>query len=241
MLGFIKTLTMTLVLSIMLSGCEDKSVASSENLTEAINSELSKQIIWMALPGASVTEGTVSFPFVIVDPYNSKNSENSYAGKTEYLKKVIAYAKLLERHNVLKLTEDVFTITAPFRGSVRAFGYTVKYNQDLLRTIQTTPFYGLSKAQIGTVKLKDIINSTSVFEIEGEKCIDITFSIEMDQKLDCIDDEILEESSITEDISNLRTTYRLTLDESAKRWVVKDPSPLQMDSVKKFFKSLIDG
>lgn len=72
MLGFIKTLTLTLVFSTILCGCEDKSVASSENLTEAINSELSKQIIWMALPGSSVIEGTVSAPFVIVDPYNSK-------------------------------------------------------------------------------------------------------------------------------------------------------------------------
>ena len=44
MLGFIKTLTLTLVFSTILCGCEDKSVASSENLTEAINSELSKQI-----------------------------------------------------------------------------------------------------------------------------------------------------------------------------------------------------
>ena len=79
MLGFIKTLTLTLVFSTILCGCEDKSVASSENLTEAINSELSKQIIWMALPGSSVTEGTVSAPFVIVDPYNSKNSETNYA------------------------------------------------------------------------------------------------------------------------------------------------------------------
>lgn len=241
MLGFIKTLTLTLVFSTILCGCEDKSVASSENLTEAINSELSKQIIWMALPGSSVTEGTVSAPFVIVDPYNSKNSETNYAGKKDYLKRVIDYAKLLERHKSLKLTEDSFTISAPFIGSVRAFGYTVKYNQDLLRTIQTTPFYGLSKAQAGTVELKDIINSTTVFEKDGEKCIDITFSIKMSQKLDCIDDEILESSAITEEISSLRTTYRLVLDENAKRWIVRDPAPLQLDPVKKFFKFLIDG
>jgi len=63
----------------------------------------------------------------------------------------------------------------------------------------------------------------------------------MSQKLDCIDDEILESSTITEEVSSLRTTYRLVLDESAKRWVVRDPAPLQMDPVKKFFKSLIDG
>ena len=241
MSGFIKTLAMTLVFSTLLCGCEAKSVASSENLTEAINSELSKQVIWMALPGSSVTEGTVSAPFVIVDPYNSNNPETNYAGKTQYLKRVIAYAKLLEKHKAVRLTEDSFTITAPFRGSVRAFGYNVKYNQDLLRTIQTTPFYGLSKAQAGTVELKDIINSTTVFEKDGEKCIDITFSIKMSQKLDCIDDEILESSTITEEVSSLRTTYRLVLDESAKRWVVRDPAPLQMDPVKKFFKSLIDG
>lgn len=147
-------------------------------------------------------------------------------------KRVIDYAKLLERHKALKLTEDSFTFSAPFIGSVRAFGYTVKYNQDLLRTIQTTPFYGLSKAQAGTVELKDIINSTTVFEKDGEKCIDITFSIKMSQKLDCIDDEILESSAITEEISSLRTTYRLVLDENAKRWIVRDPAPLQLDPVK---------
>lgn len=240
MLGFIKTLTLTLVFSTILCGCEDKSVASSENLTEAINSELSKQIIWMALPGSSVTEGTVSAPFVIVDPYNSKIPKPIMPAKRLF-KRVIDYAKLLERHKALKLTEDSFTISAPFIGSVRAFGYTVKYNQDLLRTIQTTPFYGLSKAQAGTVELKDIINSTTVFEKDGEKCIDITFSIKMSQKLDCIDDEILESSTITEEISSLRTTYRLVLDENAKRWIVRDPAPLQLDPVKKFFKFLIDG
>lgn len=67
----------------------------------------------------------------------------------------------------------------------------------------------MSKAQAGTVELKDIINSTTVFENDGEKCIDITFSIKMSQKLDCIDEEILEISAITEEISSLRTTYRL--------------------------------
>lgn len=231
MLGFIKTLTLTLVFSTILCGCEDKSVASSENLTEAINSELSKQIIWMALPGSSVIEGTVSAPFVIVDPYNSKIPKPIMPAKRLF-KRVIDYAKLLERHKALKLTEDSFTISAPFIGSVRAFGYTVKYNQDLLRTIQTTSFYGLSKAQAGTIELKDIINSTPVFEKDGEKCIDITFSIKVSQKLDCIDDEILESSAITEEVSSLRTTYRLVLDENAKRWIVRDPAPLQLDPVK---------
>lgn len=74
-----------------------------------------------------------------------------------------------------------------------------------------------------------------------KKCIDITFSIKVSQKLDCIDDEILESSAITEEVSSLRTTYRLVLDENAKRWIVRDPAPLQLDPVKKFFKFLIDG
>ena len=91
-LGFIKTLTLTLVFSTILCGCEDKSVASSENLTEAINSELSKQIIWMALPGSSVTEGTVSAPFVIVDPYNSKNSETNFLGIPSLLLRARRYS-----------------------------------------------------------------------------------------------------------------------------------------------------
>lgn len=240
MSGSIKTLITTLIFSITLCGCEDKSVASSENLTEAINLELSKQIVWMPLPGSSVTEGSVTTPFVVVDPYNSHNKENTYLGKKKYLKGIIDYAKFLERHKVLRLSENYFTTTAPFRGPAQVFGYTVKYNQDLLRTIQTTPFYALSKAQVGTVELQDIINSTSVFEKDGEKCIDITFSIKMSKKLDCIDEEVLERSSISEEVARLRTTYRLVLDDNLKRWVVKDPFTLKMDPIKKFFKSLID-
>jgi hypothetical protein len=42
MLGFIKTLAMTLVFSAALCGCEDKSVASSENLTHIPDQKISK-------------------------------------------------------------------------------------------------------------------------------------------------------------------------------------------------------
>ena len=52
----------------LVSGCEDRAVASSNNMIRAINKVISNEEVMIAIPCMSLRDDKVVPPFVIIDP-----------------------------------------------------------------------------------------------------------------------------------------------------------------------------
>ncbi|MGN0894498.1 MAG: hypothetical protein ACI4ND_05820 [Succinivibrio sp.] len=235
-----KCLLTYISLAVILSACQDKSVPSSENLIEAINNEISKQNVYLPLPGASTVDGTVKPPIVLVDFANPKNAKSYFGIKDSYQKKLLDYAELLRKRNLLSMKEASFPVKFPFRGVSTCYGYILEFSPQLNRTLSPSKYYEISKAILGNLEVKEIVRSTYPFVVEGLSCIDITFSVKLSQYLDNLTEDVMIASFVKEEVANAQTTYRLYLDESSKSWKVLDPKPLKIDPVKRFFRYVVN-
>ncbi len=234
-------LLMATISAFFTSGCSDKSVCSSENLINAINNVLSKQAIYIAIPCTPLEENKPVPPFVVIDPMmgNKNVVKGSNHRKDIYLNRLVKYAKLLEQSGAISLKKSSFKIHSPFSGLVKRNGYIVDYHRDISRTLELTEYYGVGKANIGTIEVREITKTTKPFYVEGIKCVDISFTVKLSKLISCISEEVLLASYAQEEVDNAEATYRLYLDEDAKEWKVKNKKPLLIDPIRRYFMSLL--
>ncbi len=232
------TLLSAFALMFSLNACSDKSIPSSENLTEAINDEIVDAGLWIPVAGSSVIEGSTNEPFVIVDP--DKN-ELSQAGKSnaQYLRGLIAYAKVLEQSGAISLKGGQFQTYLPFEGLVERKGYFVSYNDDLSRTLKATPYLGIMAAKVANLEVNNFVKTTAPYELDGQEWVDITVTLKYSQVLDCINTDVLRASYAMDEVNNAEIKFHLYLDDNAKRWKVDNKIDLPLDPVKKFYTSLV--
>lgn len=241
MINKICTLLMLIISAISLSACEDKSVASCDNLIEAINNVISKEEIYIVVPCLSLRADKTVPPFVVIDPMlKNKNNYRLATQKEIYLNRIVQYAKAMERSGAISLRQSRFKLYLPYTGEQIFSGYEVDYDRNIARTLQPTPFYGLGKANVGRVQVSEILKTTNPFFNDGVKYVDITFNIKLTDVLDCIDEELLYDSFVKEEVDDVKATYRLYLDKDSLSWKVKDPKALNIDPVRKFFSYLIE-
>ncbi|MGN0915502.1 MAG: hypothetical protein ACI4NE_04015 [Succinivibrio sp.] len=223
----------------ILTGCRDKSVASSENLRESINDVIRGTPVYIAITGMSTREGSGAPPFVVLNPISSDGKKYSMSDQEfSYLTGLLRYSRVLEKAGAIKLEPGKFVIQRPFIGRSTHDCYEVIPTKDILRTISPTPFQGLMKAMIGTITV-DQFTSTSRHQFDdGVWYIDVTFTVKLDRKLDCVDDNVLFESGVLEVLANSSFTYRLYLDERKHEWTVLEPKPITIDTVRVLFKKL---
>ena len=206
------TLTVASVLTLMFTtGCTDESIASSNNIKSAINRELAKQSVWIALVGSSAREGSNKPPFVILDP-RAKINEQMVVKK--------------HRHN-------------PFNGTIHSYGFVVQYNQELTGSLSVLPYYGLVQAKIASLEVRDFIKTTSPQKKNGVEYVDITFTVQMNDLASCINQDVLRESFALEEVGNAVTTYRVFFNKDTQRWEVLEPKHVIIDPVGRYYRKLI--
>lgn len=223
-----------------LSGCSDESIASSNNIKKAINRELAKQSVWIALVGSSAREGSNKPPFVILDP-RAKINEQMVVKKHRlaYLNTILNYAFTLQNSGALRLETGYFDIHNPFNGTIHSYGFIVQYNQDLTDSLSVLPYYGLVQAKIASLEVKDFIRTTTPQIKNGVEYVDITFTVKMADLASCINQDVLRESFALEEVGNAVTTYRVYLNKDSSRWEVLEPKHVIIDPVGRYYRKLI--
>jgi hypothetical protein len=235
------TLTVASVLTLMFTtGCTDESIASSNNIKSAINRELAKQSVWIALVGSSAREGSNKPPFVILDP-RAKINEQMVVKKHRmaYLNSIINYAFTLQNSGALRLENGYFDIHNPFNGTIHSYGFVVQYNQELTGSLSVLPYYGLVQAKIASLEVRDFIKTTSPQKKNGVEYVDITFTVQMNDLASCINQDVLRESFALEEVGNAVTTYRVFFNKDTQRWEVLEPKHVIIDPVGRYYRKLI--
>ena len=225
----------------LVSGCEDRAVASSNNMIRAINKVISNEEVMIAIPCMSLRDDKVVPPFVIIDPMLKELGVTATGHQKDiYLNRIVKYAKVMEKSGAINLKKSRFKIHMPFVGIKVFNGYEVDYNPDIARTLQISPYYGLAMATIGTLQVNELIKTTTPYFEDGIKYVDITFTVKIDNLLSCIDDDTLIESFAKEEVDNAKATYRLYLDKDSLEWKVQKPKKLNINPLRKSFVYLVE-
>ena len=79
------------------TGCEDRAVASSNNMIRAINKVISNEEVMIAIPCMSLRDDKVVPPFVIIDPMLKELGVTASGHQKDiYLNRIVKYAKVME-------------------------------------------------------------------------------------------------------------------------------------------------
>lgn len=223
---------------VFVSGCIDNSKLTTENLKKAINQDLAKNQIYIAIPGQLLDSGAMVKSFVIFDPDYEKESNTSSVYDNMYLQGLIDYAFVLEKSKLLNLSRGVFKKKVEFVGMVDSKGYSLTYIDDINRTLSPTKYPGILKAMIGNLEVRDFVKTTNPYMEDGLKTIDIEVNVKLANKLDSISEEVVIDSYAYEEISRAVISYKLYLDETERRWKIKSSTSAKIDIVKRFYRSI---
>ena len=223
---------------VFVSGCIDNSKLTTENLKKAINQDLAKNQIYIAIPGQLLDSGAMVKSFVIFDPDYEKESNTSAVYDNMYKQGLIDYAFMLENAKILNLTRGVFKRKVEFEGMIESKGYALSYISDIERTLSSTKYPGILKAMVGNLEVRDFVKTTNPYFEDGLKTIDVEVNVKLANTLDSISEEVLIASYAYEEISRAVISYKLYLDETERRWKIKASKSAKIDIVKRFYRSI---